>query len=168
MTLALPILDRSPVDVFEPAYLAERPEVEVAEFHRGDQVLCIEPISGHWAVCERWAVDRLREQLLLRRRQWQLNPVSDEEAAPPASVTVPLKNKHCNLLCDYCFAESTGRDHGYPPPQVMLRFIRLVEELHPDRLRIFVFHGGETLIDWDLIDELMRMYRGVPSHSHGK
>lgn len=168
MTLlsTLPILSRHELPL-EPARLRQRPDVPIAEFERDGRLLAIEPISGAWALCRREARESVLADLLEKRAEWQRNPVTPEEAAPLSSVTVPLKNKHCNLRCDYCFAESEG-EGGYPPAELMLRFIRLVEQLHPERLRIFVFHGGEPLVDWKLLERLVSQYRAEGSPTQGE
>ena len=155
-SVALPILAHRELNVLTT--LPPRPTVEIAEYTRDGRLLCIEPISGAWAVGDPASRCTIHEQLEAQRRDWLVAPVADEVAAPPHAVTVPLKNKHCNLRCDYCFAESEG-EGGYPPVELMLRFLQMVEELHPQRLRIFVFHGGEPLVDWKTVESVILRHR---------
>ncbi len=137
---------------------AIRADLPFAEFERDDRTLCLDPISGQWTVCLTGGLESARTELAAKRAAWIERPPADETLAPPRSVTVPIKNKRCNLRCDYCFAESENVG-GYASAEEIGALIRLTEDLHPDRIRFLVFHGGEPLVDWRTIRDVVRRYR---------
>jgi radical SAM protein with 4Fe4S-binding SPASM domain len=150
----------------EPGPLFDRTEATVAEFDRNGEVLCLEPISGQWAISMPEERKEVYSDLMRKRFEWARNPANDESSIPAPAVTVSVAAS--SLSCsDEGWSEGNGGGESCLPPEQVLRFIRLVEATYPDRDRSFVFHGRDHLLDWRLFESLLNRYRSASRTADG-
>ncbi len=142
----------------ESGFLSDQMEHAVAEFDRNGEVLCLDPISGQWAIAAPDEREQTRLDLIRKRSEWARNPANEESGMPAAAVTVSVATP--SLGCSSDDRSDEDEDGaGCLPPDEVLRFIRLVEATYPDRDRSFVFHGRDHLLDWRLFESFMTPYR---------
>lgn len=147
----------------ESAFPSGRKQPDIAVFERDGEVLCLEPISGQWAISTPRMRQEIYADLMRKRLEWLRNPASNEIGIPASPVTVSVANCSPDRLeNDLC--KENGNPDGCLPAEQVLKFIRFVEALHPDRNRLFVFQGRRHLLDWLSFESLVVRYRreGVP------
>lgn len=151
------------------------PEViEVERIHylkRSDKILVIDRITGRWvmfpqeieAILPLVGIDtQLISEPKIAKNVFDLTKILQEKgigiAAPPVNETlntVILKlTKACNLACTYCYDFEQEDKARHMDKKVALDTIYQAIDLSKGKIN-FILHGGEPMLVWDLIEELV-------------
>jgi uncharacterized protein len=132
---------------------------------RGQEYLLINRTTGKWAVSDlagvymlAMNVDAAREKLPpTLRTLWDLPAVPAISVEPEPLVIIYKLTDKCNYRCSYCYDRSVARPKNAERRSAAIRTI--LDRSLPERAVRLLFHGGEPLLEFAEIRDLVLDYQ---------
>lgn len=132
---------------------------------RDEEYLLINRDTGNWAVSDLAAIFVLamngggaQEQLPhTLRRLWDVPAVPASSAGPEPLVIIYKLTDKCNYRCSYCYDRSVARPKNAERRSAAIR--AMLDRTLPERTVRLLFHGGEPLLEFAEIRDLVLDYQ---------
>ncbi len=125
---------------------------------RGDSFLIINPSSGKWDICFSHktgeVIDRLKKPLTAPSFFWRKGLI----------CVFHLTNR-CNLECKYCYANMENKEKNTLSDETITKILNILAPLYESIL--IEFHGGEPLLCWNKIEDVVIKYHKVKNFYFG-
>jgi uncharacterized protein len=148
-------------NVCGPVYVADR---------RAQEYLLVNRESGAWAVSDLAGVAALQanddrgDVALPGELRWLLRapPVDEAPARVEPLILIYKLTDKCNYRCSYCYDRTVARPKNAARRSAAVR--EMLDRTLPERPVMLLFHGGEPLLEFSEIQELVLDYqRFAPS-----